>query len=138
MKKNILITLCVALMTVLVGLTSCKDKKAAEVAKYDAQIEQKVASYSFPQKLNDNSSLTSMTYQNKILTYKVEVNKDRLAEMKVEEKRAKTLDNLQKQLLPNNLVTVLLKANASVQYVYYNEQDSVSFIFTPEDLKLSK
>lgn len=136
MKKNFVLVFVTAVIFSIVGFSSC-DKKAKEEAKYDQQITQLVSGLSFPQKLNDNTSLTACTYSGKVLTYKVEIDKDRLANMKLDEKRAQTLEALRTGLLPRALVQSLVKANASLQYIYYNDKDSVSFIYAPNELKLN-
>lgn len=141
MKKNFVLSLAVMLMLSLMAFTSC-DKKAKEEAKYDEQITQLVSGLTFPQKLVDNTNLTGCTYVGKVLTYKVEIEKKqldemKLDEMKLDEKRAQTLEKLRTGLLPRALLQSLVKAQASLQYIYYNDKDSVSFIYAPSELKLN-
>lgn len=132
--KSIFVAVAVVI-TGLCMLVSC-NRKEKEEAKFDRQIEQLVSGLTFPQKLNDNSSLTACSYHDRMLTYKVEIDKKRLAAMKLDQKRGETLEKLRTGLLPRALVQALVKANASLQYIYFNDNDSVSFIFSPDELKL--
>lgn len=123
-------------ITSIALLPACSKKD--KTAVYDEKIESLVSGLTFPQKLNDNSSLTACYYKDKLLTYRVEIDKDKLASMKVEEKRTETLDKLRTGLLPRALVQNLVKAEASLQYIYVNGTDSVGFVFTPEELKIAE
>ena len=134
--KYSVMVLVMAFIAAVTVLPSCVNKD--KTAVYDEKIEKLVSGLTFPQKLNDNSSLTACYYKDKMLTYRVEIDKDKLAKMKVEEKREDTLDKLRTGLLPRALVQNLVKAEASLQYIYVNDKDSVGFIFTPEELKIDE
>lgn len=110
-------------------------KKEDKTKKYDLEIELAIAGIKLPQKLNDNSSLTECYYNKKTLNYRMEISKERLAEMKIAEKRSDTAEKLRTGIMPRALVQKLIQAEASVRYVYFNDNDSVILIISPEDLK---
>ncbi len=117
------------------GLMAGGCKREDKNKKYDVEIETAVAGLKLPQKLNDNSNLTECYYKKKTLTYRMEISKERLAKMKIAEKRAAIAETLRSGILPQILVQKLIKADASARYVYFNENDSVILIISPEDLK---
>lgn len=119
--------LCVSL------LSACKKDEAQEA---DTRIEKAVTGLSLPQKLNDGvTTLTDCYYSDKVLVFRNEVPKEKLAALDVDASRTKTLENLKGGLLPRNLVQNLIKADASVKYIMVCGNDSVSYTFTAAELK---
>lgn len=117
------------------SMPSCKKDKSKEI---DRQLSAAVSGLTFPQKLNDNTTLIGCTYADKVLKFRCEVNKDQYSAMNADSKRAETLEKLRTGLFPRNLIKNVVKANASITYVYKCDNDSMMFTFSPADLKLSE
>lgn len=133
MKKFICIATAVILGLFALNLTSCRGK----MGKADRNIEKAVNGLTFPQKLNDGSELTDCTYADKILTFTCEVDKKTFKQISKDGYKEKTLDRLKSGLYPRNLIDNVVAAGASIEYIFTNGDDSVEFIFTPEELDLN-
>lgn len=133
MKKifSILLTMVVA-MTFTMSLQSCK-KDPAKIA--DENIRKSVSTLVFPQDLKETGKLVGLDYTDKVLTFRIEIDQDKLRSMNVDTVRSQTLRSLKTGLFRRNLIDNVNKAGASVKYIYVNDSDSVSFSFTPEELK---
>lgn len=133
MKKifSILFTLVVA-MAFTMSLQSCK-KDPAKIA--DENIRKSVSTLVFPQDLKETGKLVGLDYTDKVLTFRIEIDQDKLRSMNVDTVRSQTLRSLKTGLFRRNLIDNVNKAGASVKYIYINDSDSVSFSFTPEELK---
>lgn len=126
----------IVVLTVLcLSAVSCKKDPAKEI---DKQLTQAIAGLSFPQKLNDNTTLTDCYYVDKVLTFRCEIDKKALADMDVDKKREDTLDKLKTGLFPRNLIRNVANAGASIRYIYVNGGDSVMFSYAPEDLNIAE
>lgn len=134
MKKYVLYII-VSLAAVSLGLilSGCRQSDTSDIA--DSDLELAVAKIDLPRNLGDNSVLTECRYSDKTLTYRIEVDKEHLATMKVEERQSRTLENLKSSLLSQALKDKLIDAQASVKYVFFNENDSVSFILSSAELQ---
>ncbi len=132
MKFTRIYTLLLAVVCMAgIGLTGCKSKPTeAEVAQ--AQIAKMVEDMELPRKV-PGATLTEVTYTDNVLTYKNEVSADTLAALKKDELKERTLNNLRGSM--GSLVSKILKADASVTYIYYNGPDSLKFTFTAADIK---
>lgn len=134
MKKTVLyIILSLVTVFMVMILPGCKQSDKSGNADYDLELA--VAKIDLPRNLGDNSVLTECRYADKTLTYRIEVDKERLATMKVEERQSQTLENLKSGLLSQALKDKLIDAQASVKYVLFNENDSVSFILSSAELQ---
>lgn len=116
-------------------MPACRKDESKEI---DRQLSSAVAGLTFPQKLNDNTTLVGCTYADKVLTFRCEVDKSQFAAMDADAKRAETLDKLRTGLFPRNLIRNVVKAKASIRYIYVNDKDSVMFSFSPDDLRLAE
>lgn len=130
--KRFGLLLVMAILALSVSMTSCKKN---ESDKADKRITEAVSKLKLPQMLNSVTTLTECYYGEKMLTYRLETTSDTLASMNVDARRAVTLENLRTGLLPQNLIANLVKAGASVRYIYVCGKDSVLFTFSPEELK---
>lgn len=128
-----LISLLLVLVVSLVGFSACKKDKS-KVA--DQRLTEVVKGLAFPQELKDNSTLVGCTYSDKTLTFRVEMDKDKLADLDVNKQRETTLEQLRTGLFPSNLIKNVVDAGASIRYIYVSGNDSVMFSFGPDELKL--
>lgn len=133
MKKLICILTVVMIALTSVSLTSCKKDKAQMA---DKQLTEAVKGLTFPQLLNDGSKLTACYYSNKILTFRCELDKDKFEKVKSEDYREKTLQRLKTGLFPRNLIKNVVQADASLEFIYTDGTDSITYSYTPEELKL--
>lgn len=106
-----------------------------EKTKADERISEGIAKLKLPQKINSITTLTKCSYSNKVLVFCLETTSDTIKSMDVNAQKAATLENLRTKLLPQNLVSNLVTAEASVRYIYVCGKDTVSFAFSPDDLK---
>lgn len=132
MKKILYISAVIIMLAGVLSFSSCK-KDPAEAA--NARIEEAVSKLTLPQPLKDNTTLTDCYYRGKVLTFRNETTKEKLSKLDIDQSRAKTLENLRGGLLPQALVKNVVKAGASIQFIIVCEQDSVSYVFTPEELE---
>lgn len=116
-----------------INIVSCKKDKGVVADKH---LTEAVQGLTFPQTLNDGTKLTNCYYKEKVLTFRCELDKDKLSKMDVEQYRANTLERLKTGLFPRNLIKNVTDAGASIRYIYVNENDSVMFSFTSDELKL--
>lgn len=121
-----------AVMMLSILMTGCI---RSEKSKADTRISEAVAKLKLPQKLNNITTLTKCSYSDKMLIYCLETTSDTLTSMDVDARRALTLENLRTGLLPQNLISNLVAAEASVRYIYVCDKDTVSFTFSPDELK---
>lgn len=128
--KKLLVILCAIVLAV--GATSCKkDKEGAA----DKNIANAVSGMTVPRTLNDGTTLTECTYADKVLTFTCEVDAKAFKKIDEEKSQGKTLEFLNKGLFPRNLVKTVKQANASIKYVFYSGNDSITFTFTPDQLE---
>lgn len=132
MKANTFVRIFAVALVCILTLGACKKDKA-EIA--DKNIEKAVSQLTLPQELKDGITLTNCSYKDKELTYRLELPKDKLDKLDVDQSRAKTLENLKGGLLPQNLVNNIVAANASIQYIMVCDKDSVAYKFTSQELQ---
>lgn len=118
--KNLAI---VATLISAMSIASCG--KSAEEA--DKQLTELAASSS--------SKDPSVSYQDKTLTYRYNVESSVYSRINPDSLKAKTLRELQ-SVGNRNLVKTLTDAKATVKYVYVCDKDSITFGFQPAELNV--
>lgn len=78
-------------------------------------------------------TVTGMTYEDHTLIIRNQISPDTLAAIDKEVLKERALANLRMNM--GKVLSRLSEADADVQYVYYNDTDSLKFTFTPEDFK---
>lgn len=126
------VAVCLSLCLVfLLGITSC-GKGKAELA--DKSLTELVAGLKFPQKVNNNISITDCKYSDKELKITYEVNKKAFKKIDAEKLSTEAQERLKSELLPRSFSKKLITDGASLNFVFVNGNDSISITFSPEDL----
>lgn len=133
MKKFLsLIAVVAVVFSLAVGVTSCS-KSPDKVA--DENIENALKEISLPRTLRDSSVVTDVTYVDKELAFRIEIDKDKFSKVEADTLRKVTLEKLHSGLFPRKLVNYMIQAGASAKYIYVCENDSVMFTFSNEVIK---
>lgn len=116
---------------VALGLSGCKKDKRVEARE---NIAKAVSEMRLPLKVNDNTTLTGCKFINNKLVMENETTLDEMKKINKDKLEKATLENLRNGMLPRKLVTKLVQAGASVEYVYYCDKDTIRFEFEASDL----
>ncbi|MDE5653474.1 MAG: hypothetical protein K2L83_07315 [Muribaculaceae bacterium] len=131
MKKLFRILVMLMVAVVAVGVTSCGKSKGEKARE---EIARAVHNMDLPMKINNNTTLTDCEFKGNTLYMHNEVPAATLAAIDREELRDSTLRKLRGGMLPRKLVKRLVEANASIEFVYYNGDDSISINFPASKL----
>ena len=132
MKRLIYLAGILALVFVVSApFASCKKDKA-EIASQ--QLAAAVEKIQLPKELNSSTTLTECYYSDKTLTFRCEVDKKAFQKIEADKAKNKTLGQLSTGLFPRNLVNHVIDADASIRYIFVNDNDSVTFLFTADEL----
>lgn len=127
--KKIIISLVVGVaLSSIFG--SCQKDVASEA---DRALAKTVEKMSVP--VNSSSDLTSISYANKVLTYRYLIPGNKLENINVDALKRKAYNSLTQNVANQKLLSTVIDAKAAIKYVYYNATDSIVFTFTNEDLK---
>lgn len=118
-------------VVMLIPAVSCKKntEKAAE-----ENITAVLATIQFPDTLKDGSVLTYCTYEDKVLTYRMEIDKTTYTKMNTDKLKGKTLDNMVAGLFSKNLLEKVSQAKSSIRFIFVNGNDSVAQTYSPGEL----
>lgn len=131
MKKTYISLLMIAMAFVMLS-TGCKNAKK----EADNQITNAVKATTVPQELKEGYILKEISYEDKVLTYEVEIPKNDLKNLKEGEAKENTLKHLKDEGFSRKLIDNLVMAGASVHYILKSPTgaDYVDYTFTPEEL----
>lgn len=120
------------LLAMTVGMSGCKKTQKNDAA---SQIEKQIKGLTFPQTLKDGSTLTALYYQDGVLTYRMEIDKEKFDRLDTKADREKTINNLRNGLYPRNLTNAIIETDGQIRYIYVNGKDSVAYQITADELK---
>lgn len=126
-KKTIysILTACLLAATI----AGCKKSSGKEAEKNIIELTKQME---LPVNINNATKLTECLYSDKILTYSNETSVE-IPNINVDSLKQRTLDNLKTK--SQKLVSNIIKANASIRYIYINNSDTIMFTFSADDLK---
>lgn len=129
--KNIFL---LSLMLCICGVVAagCAKSKMRKAQESLATVVDRVE---VPIKMKGSRTITAIYYADNILTLENEMSADSLARMKAEDLQDITLENLRSNLKLRKLINKVVEAQADVRYVYYNGTDSLTFLYTPDELQ---
>lgn len=133
MKKLFYILFAVATALLLsVSFSSCKKspKKAA-----DEQIQKTISGLTFPQELRNGNKLLDMSYKDNVLTFSIEIDKDKLEALDTDSLKALTVRSLKGGLFPHRFVEDIIIADAKINYIFLNGNDSVTIPIAASELQ---
>ncbi|MBD5294823.1 MAG: hypothetical protein HDS25_00680 [Bacteroides sp.] len=127
--KSFSIPLSILCLCVTFGLGGCRPdpRKLAE-----EKIAKAVSEVRLPL-VYKGITVTGMTYEDHTLIIRNQISPDTLAAIDKDVLKERALANLRMNM--GKVLSRLSEADADVQYVYYNDTDSLKFTFTPEDFK---
>lgn len=131
MKKFISFIAIVSLLFYF-SFSSCTKDESKDAA---ANITKAVTGLSFPQQLKDGSSLTACSFDNNVLTFVCEVDAKRFKNIETENLKSHTTQQLKTGLFPRQLINQVVKAKATIKYVYVNGSDSISYEIPANELE---
>lgn len=126
-KKTIYSILTVCFLAAIIA--GCKKSSGKEAEKKIIELTKQME---LPVNINDATKLTECRYSDKILTYSNETSVE-IPNINVDSLKQRTLDNLKTK--SQKLVSNIIKANASIRYIYINNSDTIMFTFSADDLK---
>lgn len=106
-----------------VSMIACKGKKTERAA--DEWLSVKAKGTVVPQNIGPGSTLTSCSYKEKVLSYRIETTSDSLAVINVDTLRNNTIRNWKTNLNSQEILKKVLAANAKVKYTYVSGTDSI-------------
>ena len=135
--KNILRYAGMALIALTLAATSsCKKEKLPPTAdQYVKALEEVAKSYndSCPKTLADGSTLTSVTFEGKTLTYRMEISDESMSIMNKQYLDNTVRDSLI-QSMSKKLKEYFIKGDCDVIYKYVSPNDSCSLNIIPKEL----
>lgn len=134
--KKILSLLAVSLIVFATALSSCKSN--ADQEKAQTNIANAITGLSLPQTLKNGSTLEECYFENNVLTFVCQIDKKKFKNIDAAQSREKTIEELRTGLLPRNLLNNVVKANASIQYIYTDGKDTISYEILPDELDINK
>jgi len=126
-KKTIYSILTACLLAVTIA--GCKKSPGKEAEKNIIELTKQME---LPVNINDVTKLTECHYSDKILTYCNETSVE-ISDINVDSLKLRTQDNLKAK--SQKLVSNIIKADASIRYIYINNSDTLMFTFSADDLK---
>lgn len=128
MKKTVLYIFCVVALILSAG---CKDNPQ-EIA--EKQLAAAVSQVITPHKVDNTTTLTSISLQNRVLTSKIEIPAERLAKIKSDSLTSMQIERLTSNFTSRKVRELALKADVTFRYVYINGSDSLVLVITPADM----
>ena len=129
--KKALYSLFVILL--VASMSACKGNKAERQA--DEWLGTKAKATAVPQNIGAGSTLTSCSYGDKTLSYRIETTADSLAAINIDPLRRNTGRNWKTNLNSQEILEMLLAAKAIVKYTYISGTDSIVMTLTSDDFK---
>lgn len=129
--KKALYSLFVILL--VASMSACKGNKAERQA--DEWLGTKAKATAVPQNIGTGSTLTSCSYGDKTLSYRIETTADSLAAINIDTLRSNTVRNWKTNLNSQEILEMLLAAKAIVKYTYISGTDSIVMTLTSDDFK---
>ena len=130
MKRSLYLFGTVLLILVMaMSMTSCGKSKARK------NIKNAIENIKLPEKLQDGTKLTEITFDDNVLTMRIEMSKKELKKFDPKTSAQEKLEGLRQGLFPRALVQEVIKAGASMEFIYYNGDQSVTLRFDADQLK---
>lgn len=126
MKNVLVIFSLVALVAMTFSFASCRKDPSV---KADEAIEKVINSQIYPQTQPDGSVVTKVTYENKVLTYNVDVDKKTFDKISKDSYREILFNDLRTNSTKQKLVNKIIEAQGSIRYIYNYNGKTVDFIF---------
>lgn len=124
-------TIALSLLSLLLTLSSCGKKKGT---KSDDVIASWISATDVPQSLGPGSTLTACSYDDGVITFRIETTPDSLKAIDKDLLKSTTIHNWQTNLNTQKLIEEIKKAEATLEYIYVADSDSIVMTLDAEEL----